>query len=316
VNLAETDEIASELYLLPPSRFVPTRNQLVHRARAAGAVQLADELQRLRRPAASAWLVNLLARHERSNMEALLPLGRELRRAQLDLDESQLRRLAVRRAELIEDLLALARQHAEDAGFRPTRTAWGEVEETLRAALVDLAAGSTVLSGRLVRPLRHSGFGPKPDLDDPTPAPPAPAPPAPAPPPPTPPAPTPPPPTPPAPTPPAHLAPVPTPAAGVLPEGRHDRDEAVRRAQQRLAAAESLHWMREQELISEEAAEADARDRVELLDRQRIEARRDRVTAGRRVAAAREAQREAVLGVEAARRALQEAERQGSRPVG
>jgi len=312
VNLAETDEIAGELYLLPPSRFVPTRDQLVSRAREAGARQLAGELRRLRRPAASAWLVNLLARHERPTMEGLLPLGRDLRRAQLDLDETQLRRLAVRRTELINDLLDRALQHAADAGFRPTRTVWAEVEDTLRAAMVDPAAGSTVLSGRLARPLLHSGFGPRPDLHGPAGIPPAPVTPVPA-------------------------VPIPTAVGAVAADPRLDQtghwqmttllrpvpdaalatgaaspgghDEAVQQAQERLAAAESLHWMREQELLSEEAAEADACDRVAILDRQRIEARRDRVAAKRRVAAAREAQREAVLDVEAARRALQEAER-------
>ena len=33
---------------------------------------------------------------------------------------------------------------------------------TLQAALVDLAGALTIRNGRLVRPLSHSGFGPRP----------------------------------------------------------------------------------------------------------------------------------------------------------
>ena len=42
-----------------------------------------------------------------------------------------------------------------------------EVEATLQAALVDLAGALTIRNGRLVRPLSHSGFGPRPRLQVP-----------------------------------------------------------------------------------------------------------------------------------------------------
>ena len=58
----ELDEIVRELYVLPPTEFVAARNELVRQARAAGSRDIAEQLQRLRRPTRSAWLVNLLAR--------------------------------------------------------------------------------------------------------------------------------------------------------------------------------------------------------------------------------------------------------------
>ena len=58
----ELDEIVRELYVLPPVDFVAARNELVRQARAAGSREIAERLQRLRRPTRSAWLVNLLAR--------------------------------------------------------------------------------------------------------------------------------------------------------------------------------------------------------------------------------------------------------------
>lgn len=160
----EADEIAGELYLVPPAGFVAARDELVRQSQTAGARELARELRRLRRPTQSAWLVNLLVRHERPSMDHLLAVGRELRDAQARLDAARLRRLAGQRQRLIADLLDRGRRRASDAGVRPSAGVLSEVEATLKAALVDLAASSTVLSGRLVRPMTHSGFGPTPDM--------------------------------------------------------------------------------------------------------------------------------------------------------
>lgn len=163
----QTDEIVGELYLVPPARFIATRDELVRKAREAGHRQLAQALQGLRRPTQSAWLVNLLTRHEREAMDSLSALGRQLREAQVRLDGAQLRLLSAQRKPLIYELLERARTLATEAGMAPTDKVLSEVEATLQAALVDLAASSTVMSGRLVRPMSHSGFGPMPALDHP-----------------------------------------------------------------------------------------------------------------------------------------------------
>ena len=72
---SETEALAAELYLVPPARFVAARDALVRQAREAGHRELAGELSGLRRPTVSAWLVNLLTRHERARMESLVALG-------------------------------------------------------------------------------------------------------------------------------------------------------------------------------------------------------------------------------------------------
>jgi len=112
VGASDSDEIAGELYLVPPARFVAARDELVRKARAAGNPELARELHSLRRPKQSAWLVNLLTRHERASMERLFALGRDLRRAQTRLDATQLRRLSAQRQQMIADLLDSARRQA------------------------------------------------------------------------------------------------------------------------------------------------------------------------------------------------------------
>ena len=157
----ELDEIVRELYVLPPAEFVAARDELVRAARAAGSRDIAERLRHLRRPTRSAWLVNVLAR-DPAAMRRLSTVGKELRDAQTGLDSTQLRTLSEQRRRLITDLLEQAQAHATDAGLRLTATVLSEVEATLQAALVDLAGALTIRNGRLVRPLSHSGFGPRP----------------------------------------------------------------------------------------------------------------------------------------------------------
>jgi hypothetical protein len=168
---ADVTELAAELYLVPPDRFVTVRDDVVRTARRAGYREIADQLRQLRRPTRSAWVVNVLARHDREAMRELAALGRELRRAQTQLDGGQLRRLSARRRELVCELVELARERATEAGVPVSDRMLDEVEATLQAALVDLAAVSAVLSGRLVRPMSYHGFGPKPQVAPAAPAP-------------------------------------------------------------------------------------------------------------------------------------------------
>ncbi len=316
----ELDEIVRELYVLPPTNFVAARNELVRQARAAGSRDIAERLQGLRRPTRSAWLVNLLARDPIA-MQRLSALGRELRDAQTGLAGAELRSLAEQRRQLIADLLDRAQAHAAESGVRVTPAVLSEVEATLQAALVDLAGALTIRNGRLVRPLSHSGFGPRPRLQVPegrsT----------------------------------LELRPVEVPpettAHAERPpvedelEARRqrravgDRDRwtvqivevaddwlvadddvatasesggavgrELRLAEEALATAEAAHWQSEFDLADAEAAVEAADDVVSSLDTRRIEARRDKVTAQRHLTQAQSRQRAAVNALAEARRRL------------
>ncbi len=314
----ELDEIIRELYVLPPTEFVAARDELVRQARTAGSTDVAGRLQELRRPTRSAWLVNLLAR-DAGLMQRLATLGRSLRDAQDELAHAQLRTLAEQRRQLIAELMERTRTLAEGAGLRPTATLLSEVEATLQAALVDLAGTLTVRNGRLVRPLSHTGFGPRARsrlLDERAAPPPS--------------------------EPGAELAaewPAPpvedelarrrqghgglqlvelvdvtdqTPVVrgpGPVAE-RHPRDP-VRRAEEYLADAEAAHWQAEFELADAEGAVEAAADRLDSLDTARIEARRDKVTAQRHLAEAQSQQRSAVAALADARRRLEAAHTAG-----
>jgi len=323
----ELDEIVRELYVLLPTDFVSARNELVRQARAAGSREVADRLQQLRRPTRSAWLVNLLAR-DPTAMQRLSALGRELRDAQTGLARTELRNLAEQRRQLIADLLDRTRAHAAAVGMQLTPTVLSEVEATLQAALVDLAGALTIRNGRLVRPLSHSGFGPRPRFNAPqvrsT----------------------------------VELRPVEVPAeaaaeierpqvedelearrqrraeggrwtvelvevtdgwvmedddADPAPEGGGEELRELRLAEAALAYAEAAHWQSEFDLADAEAAVEAADDAVSSLDAKRIEARRDRVTAQRYLTEAQSRQRNAVNALAEARRRLDAAQQMASR---
>jgi hypothetical protein len=322
----ELDEIVRELYVLPPADFVTARNELVRQARAAGSREVAERLQQLRRPTRSAWLVNVLASDSRA-MQRLSALGRELRDAQTGLVRTELRNLAEQRRQLIADLLDRAKAHAAEAGLRLTPTVLSEVEATLQAALVDLAGALTVRNGRLVRPLSHSGFGPRPrnalqarstvevrpvevsaeaaaEIE----------------------------------APPVEdelearrqrravggrwtVGPLEvtdrTPADDKAPAAALNRGREAPRelqiAEDELAAAEAAHWQCEFDLADAEAAVEAADDAVSSLDAKRIEARRDRVTVQRHLAEAQSRQRDAVNALAEARRRLDAARHSADR---
>ena len=319
----ELDDIVRELYVLPPAEFVTARNELVRQARAAGSREVAERLRQLRRPTRSAWLVNLLASDSRA-MQRLSALGRELRDAQTGLVRTELRNLAEQRRQLIADLLDRTKAHAAEAGVRLTPTVLSEVEATLQAALVDLAGALTIRNGRLVRPLSHSGFGPRPrnalqsrSMVEVVPV-----------------------------EAPAESAEIDVPPVEDELELRRQRravggrwtvelvevtdqtsveDEdndspaapdtgqqalrELRSAEVELADAEAAHWQSEFDLADAEAALEAADDAVSTLDTKRIEARRDRVTAQRHLAEAQSRQRDAVNALGEARRRVDTARR-------
>lgn len=155
----DLDTVAHELYGLLPGEFVAAREARAREARDAGQGPLAREVNRLRKPSASAWLANLLVRRRPEEVGELLSLASELRDAQEQLAESELLRLAERRRALVSGLVRDARHLSEEAGQPASGASLRDLEDTLAAALADPAAAQAVASGRLTTSLRYSGFG-------------------------------------------------------------------------------------------------------------------------------------------------------------
>jgi len=158
--MPSTDEIADQLYTLPPAEFTSARDEAVANARGAGDRAAAKDLAALKRPTQGAHLVNLLALRDPEVVAELVALGQEIRAAQGSVAATQLRDLSTKRRSAIGAALRRCRSLAAEAGSgEPTAQQLAEAEATLAAAMADDAAADLVRSGRVVKALSYAGFG-------------------------------------------------------------------------------------------------------------------------------------------------------------
>jgi hypothetical protein len=153
----DLEKVADELYRVPPEEFIALRKARQDQARAEGDKALAKDIGALPKPSAAAWVSNLLVRAHRPEIEGLVELGNLLREAQQNLAGAELKALDTQRRQLIAALTQQARSLAYDVGHPVSTQVAGQVEETLRTAMSDPAAGDALLTGRLTSPMSYSG---------------------------------------------------------------------------------------------------------------------------------------------------------------
>jgi len=151
------EEVADRLYALEPEEFTAARDVAVKNADGDDR----KAVKALRKPTVAAYVVNMLARSNRDDVEALVALGDDLRKAMAG--KGDIRELSEQRRDAVRELVHAA---PDAAGRDLTAAVEEEVAATLEAATADPGLGAAVLSGRLVKPLRYAGFGTLPDLDD------------------------------------------------------------------------------------------------------------------------------------------------------
>ena len=154
------DDVADELYALPPEQFTPARNALAREAKVAGDKETAARIAALRKPTVLAWHVNLLVRELPDEIGGFLDLGDALRDATASLSGPELRQLSGQRHRLVQALVRQARDLARQAGHRTTEDVARGLEETLAAALTDPAVADQLRAGRLTSGLIATGFPP------------------------------------------------------------------------------------------------------------------------------------------------------------
>jgi hypothetical protein len=171
-------EPGDELYTVEPGAFVAARNALVKGLRRAGRREEADQVARRRRPPATAWALNQVAREEPARVRAVLDAGTALRTATSEALAGQ--RDGLRTAQAAErDALRIA----IDAGLRRLRdgghpagdAARQRLTATLRAAMVDDDVATRLAAGTLDADYEAPGLGitpaESPERRAPTPAP-------------------------------------------------------------------------------------------------------------------------------------------------
>ena len=100
----ELEEVADELYAVPPEEFIALRTARQDEAKAEGDKAMAKAIGSLPKPSTAAWVCNLLVRAHREEIEGLVELGNLLRDAQHNLVGDQLRALNTQRGQLLNAL--------------------------------------------------------------------------------------------------------------------------------------------------------------------------------------------------------------------
>jgi hypothetical protein len=152
------------LYGLPLEEFTRQRDALVKELRSAGHRDEAAWVKALRRPSASAWLVNQLARTQMADARRVIESGEALRAAQDralagKASPNELSRASEEHAAAMGALLAKAPGVLDSKGNAPSRTTIDRAAETLRAIALDEEARAGFASGRLTRERQASGLG-------------------------------------------------------------------------------------------------------------------------------------------------------------
>ena len=156
----DLETAATELYALSPDDFIERRQQLVAEARQAKDRELANQIGQLRRPTRTAWLINLLARHEPEPLNALFELGAALQDAQQRMAGDELRQLSAERRKAVDALAQRAVELGREHGYNAPDGAVQEVGQTLQSALGDREIADVLRAGQLTQAVTYGGFGP------------------------------------------------------------------------------------------------------------------------------------------------------------
>ena len=148
------DAAADSLYAADPDEFMKLRKTLADEARRSGDPEAAKQITALRKPTASAAIVNRLAHADAKAMKRLRDLGEKLRAAQDALDAGALRKLTAERRRAVADLTDRA---VEVSDGTPSQAVRDEVRATIEAAIADPDVAGRL--GRLQKAERWSGFG-------------------------------------------------------------------------------------------------------------------------------------------------------------
>ncbi len=152
VDAQDEPEGADALFAVPPDRFVAARNALAAELGARGD-ERAAAVKKLRRPSPSAWLVNVLVREARPEIEALFRAGDALRHAQTRLLEGAapdvMHTAAKHVREALGKVLLRARAILRENDRRESPDLTRRITHVLRSASVDRALRGAILQGRL-----------------------------------------------------------------------------------------------------------------------------------------------------------------------
>ena len=152
------EEALDQLYGVEPGAFVAERKRLARELRNAGDREGADAVAKARKPTASAWALNQLARTHRRDVDLLLDAGHRLRQAQEGVVGGA-DRAAYEQAQKTErDALRRLTQQASELLGGASAQVLSQISSTLRTAAVSEEGRELLARGRFTVPLEAEGF--------------------------------------------------------------------------------------------------------------------------------------------------------------
>jgi hypothetical protein len=161
LDLTRLEADLDRLFRAPLADFVAKRNALAARARKEGAREAADRVKELAKPSVSAWVVNQLWWKAKKPFERLLDAGAALRDAQragAGASADALGRAARARRAALAELLGRSESLLIGAGQATSRGMLRRIETTLEAIATHGDAGPEQTLGRMHRDLEAPGF--------------------------------------------------------------------------------------------------------------------------------------------------------------
>lgn len=159
--VAEAERV-EDLYGIEPRAFTAARNALVKKLRAAGHKEEAARVGRLRRPPATAWALNMVARNQPALISEVLDRGGDLRVAMekaVGGDASDLHSAQAAERRAVEAATSTAISYLKDSGNAGNEAARQRMAATLRAAVVDDSVADLLREGVLDSDHDQPGFG-------------------------------------------------------------------------------------------------------------------------------------------------------------
>src|SRR5919109_51646 len=145
------------LYAVSPREFTRARNTLAAELRKSRDLEAARAVAGLRRPTASLWAVNQLARHAQAPLTRFLDAVERLRRTQLSDPRGAMDAMRAERAQL-ETLVQRAEQALSEAGYSASAQTRRRIGDTLLGAAADRHHAEALAHGRLTEELQAPGF--------------------------------------------------------------------------------------------------------------------------------------------------------------
>jgi hypothetical protein len=158
---ADIDAEIDSLFQLPLTEFTAARNALAGRLKKAGRTEDAERVKGIQKPPASAWTVNQLFWRHPKEMEDLLTVGEQFRKAQaaqLAGRDADLRSLLNDRRDVLSNLMKRAADILRDSAHAASPDAARRIGTTLEALAAWGRTNGAPRAGRLTDDLDPPGF--------------------------------------------------------------------------------------------------------------------------------------------------------------